>query len=43
MEERDVNGNKNRKLSILNAFTKLYLPLKALANKTQDSILNFKP
>lgn len=43
IEERDGNSNKNGRLSALNAFAKLYLNLKALVNKTQDSIFNFKP
>lgn len=43
MEGRDGDSNKNRKLSVLNAFTKLYLTLKAVVNKTPDSIFNFKP
>jgi len=42
MEGRDGNNNKNGRFSVLNAFTKLYLTLKALVNKTQDSIFNFK-
>lgn len=40
MEERDRNSNKNRRLSVLSAFAKLYLTLKALVSKTQDSIFN---
>lgn len=40
MEGRDENSNKKRRLSVLNAFAKLYLTLKALVNKTQDSIFN---
>lgn len=43
MEERDRNSNKNGRFSVLHAFAKLYLTLKALVNKTQDSIFNFKP